>query len=203
MEAALQRQFIASVERFASDVDFDRLYPDDIRVLSKRHWTPLHTAREAAVFLSTAPGTKILDIGSGAGKFCLAAGYYHPGVSYYGIEQRKNLVKDAEAARALLALDNVSFMHGNFTQLKFRNYDHFYFYNSFYENIITSNRIDDSIEYSVELYNYYNRCLFRQLEQTPPGTRLATFHSLEDEVPSGFHLAGSSSGQLLKFWVRE
>lgn len=188
---------------FASDEEFDRLYPQTVQALSKRHWTPLQVAREAAAYLATDTGVKILDIGSGVGKFCLAAAYYHPAAVYVGIEQRKNLVYNAEKARSALQLSNVSFINANFTQLQFKHYDHFYFYNSFYENIVKHSRIDESIAYSEQLYNYYNRYLFRQLEQTRSGTRLVTFHSMEDEVPAGFHLFGSSIGHLLKFWIKE
>ena len=39
--------------------------------------------------------------------------------------------------------------HGNFTQLDFKNFDHFYFYNAFYENLAGTDKIDDSIDYSV------------------------------------------------------
>ena len=202
MEVQLQEKTAGVEKWFGSDEAFDRLYPAAVQALSKRHWTPLQVAREASAFLGADPRVKILDIGSGAGKFCLAAAHFNPTPFYYGIEQRKNLVYNAETARQVLRMDNVSFIHGNFTQVHFRDYDHFYFYNSFYENITAVNRMDESIDYSVELYNYYNRYMFKQLEQTPPGTRLAAFHSMEDEVPPGFHVVGSSPDRLLKFWIK-
>jgi SAM-dependent methyltransferase len=202
MEVQLPGKITGIEKWFGCDEAFDRLYPATVQALSKRHWTPLQVAKEAAAFLATGEGVNILDVGSGAGKFCLAAAYYYPKPFYYGIEQRKNLVYNAETARQVLRLDNVSFIHGNFTQVDFRQYDHFYFYNSFYENITAVNRMDETIDYSVELYNYYNRYMFKQLEQTRPGTRLATFYSMEDEVPSGFHVVGSSPDHLLKCWIK-
>lgn len=93
-------------------------------------------------------------------------------------------------------------MNGNFTQLDFRNYDHFYFYNAFYENITGTDKIDNSIDYSLELFNYYNRYLYKQLELRPSGTRLATYHSLEDEIPRGYHIVGAEMNELLKFWIK-
>jgi SAM-dependent methyltransferase len=169
---------------------------------SRRHWTPLSVARKAAVFLAAGTGSRILDIGCGVGKFCLGAAYYKPEAFYFGIEQRKNLVEYADEARDRLGLYNVSFLHGNFTQLDLRNYDHFYFYNSFYENLQETDKIDDSIAYSAELFNYYNRYLYRQLDRMPPGTRLATFHSLEGEIPTGFQVVGTEMDNLLKFWIK-
>jgi SAM-dependent methyltransferase len=187
---------------FSSDAMLEQLYPRDIRELSKRHWTPLGVARKAAHFLALENNARILDIGSGAGKFCLAAAFYRPKAFYYGVEQRISLVYKAETARQILRLENVSFLHGNFTKLDFRNYDHFYFYNAFYENLVGTDKIDNSIVYSGELYNYYTRYLYQQLEQKPAGTRLATYHSMEDEIPPGYHVVGSEFDNLLKFWIK-
>lgn len=188
---------------FSSDIQFLQLYPVSIQVLARRHWTPLNVAQKAANFLAAEKNVRILDIGSGVGKFCIAAGYYKPHAFYYGVEQRKDLVEHAESARNYLGLQNVSFIYGNFTQLNLKYYDHFYFYNSFYENLTGTGKIDDSIAYSDELYNYYIRYLFKQLEQMPSGTRLATYHSLEDEVPPCFHVVDSEIDNLLKFWIKE
>ncbi|MEI9806579.1 MAG: methyltransferase domain-containing protein [Bacteroidota bacterium] len=187
---------------FYSDEMFNRIYPPEIQNLARRHWTPLSVARKAASFLAAQPYVRILDIGSGVGKFCLGAAHYKPRALYVGVEQRNNLVEYAETARSLLGLQNVSFIHGNFTQLNFKDYHHFYFYNSFYENLASTDKIDTSIDYSGELYNYYTRYLFKQLEQKPAGTRLATFHSLEDEIPQDYHVVGSEMDNLLKFWIK-
>jgi len=187
---------------FSSDGQFNLLYPPSIQSLSPRHWTPIYVARKASYFLAAENNVRILDIGGGVGKFCLSAAYYNPKVFYYGVEQRKSLINHAEIAKDILHMTNVSFIHGNFTQLDFRKYDHFYFYNSFYENLTGTNKIDDNIDYSGELYNYYNRYLYKQLEQKPAGTRLATFHSLEDELPPGYHIVGTEMDNLLKFWIK-
>lgn len=187
---------------FNSDIEFNRLYPLSIQNLAKKHWTPLPIARKAACFLAEENNVTILDVGSGVGKFCLAAAYHKPNAFFFGVEQRKGLIDHAEAAKEILQLDNASFIYGNFTQLDFRQYDHFYFYNAFYENMIGTDKIDNSIVYSNELFNYYNRYLYRQLEQKPAGTRLVTFHSLEDEVPPGYHAVGTEIDSLLKFWIK-
>jgi SAM-dependent methyltransferase len=189
---------------FSSDQHFDQLYPCAIQDLARKHWTPLYVARKAALFLTgdNKNNTRILDIGSGVGKFCLAAAQFRPAAFYYGVEQRQSLIYKAETARQILKLENVSFIPGNFTKLDFRNYDHFYFYNAFYENLVGTDKIDNSIVYSGELYNYYTRYLYQQLEQRPAGTRLATYHSMEDEVPKSYALAGSEMDHLLKFWIK-
>lgn len=187
---------------FASDKNFDQLYPLTIRTHSRKHWTPLLIAKMAADFLATESNTRVLDIGSGVGKFCLAAAYYKPKAFFYGVEQRKYLIQYADSAKEILDPENVLFIPGNFTQLDFRQYDHFYFYNSFYENLSGTEKIDNSIEYSGELFNYYNRYLYKQLEQKPAGTKLVTFHSLEDEIPRDYHEVNAAIDNLLKFWIK-
>ncbi len=188
---------------FRSDNDFNHLFPSPVQALALRHWSPLVVARKAAEFLANKDNVRILDVGSGIGKFCLVAAYYNPNVSVYGIEQRKGLVDHAETAKATLNLSNVFFIHGNFTQLDFRNYDHFYFYNSFYENLNGKVKIDNSIEYSTELYNYYNRYLCMQLEQKPAGTRVVTFHCLENEVLQSYTMVGSEYENQLLYYIKK
>lgn len=187
---------------FTSDDEFNKLYPVSLAALSQRHWTPLSVAREAIQFLDAGENSRVLDIGSGAGKFCLAAAHFAPDALLFGVEQRHRLLHQAEKLKNTLALDNVFFIHANFTQLDFRDYDHFYFYNAFYENLDGTDKIDDSIDYSAELFHYYNRFLYRLLDQKPPGTRLVTYHSLEDEIPANYHLIESKKNELLKFWIK-
>ena len=187
---------------FGSDIQFHHLYPLSVQALASRHWTPLSISQKVAGFLATEDNSRILDIGSGIGKFCLAAAYFEPRCLYYGVEQRKDLVAHAEIAKGILGMTNVTFIHGNFTHLDLRNYDHFYFYNAFYENLDGSDKIDNSIPYSGSLYNYYNNRLYKHLEQTPAGTKLATFHSLDNEVPSCFELVNAEIINGLKFWIK-
>jgi SAM-dependent methyltransferase len=187
---------------FTSDEQFNNLYPSPIKQLAARHWTPMIVARKAAAFLAVGNNIRILDIGSGVGKFCLAAAYHYPKAFYYGIEQREGLIQHAETAKETLGFNNVSFIHGNFTQLDFKQYDSFYFYNSFYENLTGNDKIDDSIDYSDELFDYYNRYLYTQLAQKPAGTRLTTFHSLEEEVPNSYHIVGTEMDNRLKYWLK-
>jgi len=187
---------------FASDLQFHKQFPASVHEQASMHWTPLHIARKAAEFLAVEKNTSILDIGSSVGKFCLAAAYYQPQSFFYGVEQREELVTWANIAKQNTGLKNVSFLHENLTQLDLSQYDHFYFFNAFYENIDDSYKIDNSITYSHSLYNSYNRFLYKQLEKKDPGTRLATFHSMEDEIPPAYHEVGSAADDLLKFWIK-
>lgn len=186
---------------FTNDAAFDWLYPEHFQLLSLKHWTPLAIARKAAEFLAE-PGARVLDIGSGIGKFCLAAGHHFPETFFYGVEQRHELIYLAEEAKGYTMLSNVTFIYANITQVNFKEFDHFYFYNSFHENIDSENQIDDSIELSESLYNYYNQYLCAALDKKPSGTRLVTFHSFEQEIPPGFKLVDISCNGLMKMWIK-
>jgi len=188
---------------FITDSRFDKLYPLHIRQLGTRHWTNLMVAEMAANFLSVENGAKILDIGSGVGKFCLAASYFKPASVYFGIEQRKALIEHAETAQQILQLHNATFIHGNFTDINFKQFDHFYFYNSFYENIAGESHIDETLPYSNEIFDEYNWLLQQQLAKRPSGTRLATYHSTENEIPESYHEVGSELEGIVKFWIKE
>jgi SAM-dependent methyltransferase len=188
---------------FKNDFEFHQLYPFFIRELAGRHWTPLSIARKVVQFLTPVESVKILDIGSGVGKFCLAAAHFRPYAQIYGIEQRENLVEYANEAKSALNLQNVSFRCGNFTQLNLKQYDHFYLYNPFFENIDKSDRIDDDILYSESLYNYYNQYLFNHLEDMPAGTRVVTYCSWDEEIPAGYQLIETDFQYLVKFWLKQ
>jgi len=187
---------------FESDEQFDQLYPPSIALLAGRHWTPLEVSKKTARFLATHKGARVLDIGCGVGKFCLSAAFFEPDTEFYGVEQREQLLQHAEAAKAALGSKNAAFFHANFTQLDFRDYDHFYFFNSFYENLDGTDKIDNTIAYSNELFDYYNRRLYKLLEQRPAGTRLVTYHSMEDEIPGNYYVVDELSNTLLKFWIK-
>ena len=142
---------------FNNDLRFNKLYPKSIQAKAARHWTPVDVAKTAAEFLAPHNDVHVLDIGSGIGKFCLAAAYHKPDAIFYGVEQRKDLADYAFDVSCKFGIYNVSFIHGNFTQLDFRQFDSFYFFNSFYENLSGTEKIDYTIEHSLSLYNYYNR----------------------------------------------
>jgi SAM-dependent methyltransferase len=187
---------------FNSDLRFNQLFPKRIQTKAARHWTPVEVAKTAADFLAAGNDVHVLDIGSGIGKFCLTAAYHKPKAIFYGVEQRKDLAGYAFDVSCKFGIYNVSFIHGNFTNVDFRQFDSFYFYNSFYENLEGTEKIDYTIEHSSALYNYYSRYLYKQLEGMRKGTRIATYHSLEDEIPPSYYVVKTEFNGLLKFWIK-
>lgn len=187
---------------FASDLIFNSLYPAPIQAVAEKHWTPLAVAQKAAAFLAISPGVKILDIGSGSGKFCLTAAHHQPETVFYGIEQRSGLVALCNNLKEQLQLKNVFFICDNIINVDFKEYDHFYFYNSFYENIDGTQKIDYNVEYSEKLYDSYNHYLHKQLNTKPAGTRLVTYHSFGNEIPKGYEIVQTDYYDYLKFWIK-
>lgn len=126
-----------------------------------------------------------------------------PMLNFFGIEQRAYLIQRALKAQKTLDLQNVSFIHGNFTQLNLKEFDHFYFFNAFYENIDDLDRIDEDIDYSESLYEYYVRYLHKGLQQMPEGTKLVTYHSFRREIPIGYEIVESHQNGDLIFWIKK
>lgn len=187
---------------FESDNFFNSLFPTAIQLAAKKHWTPLEVAKKAAEFLAINPKETVLDIGSGAGKFCLIAAHFYPEVQFVGAEQREDLVILSNELKDQLGLKNVEFIHENITNLDFKKYSHFYFYNAFYENIEGTQKIDYKVPYSEKLYDYYNLCLYKQLKKKPAGTRIATFHSLGNEIPDGYEVLQTNFADYLHYWIK-
>ncbi|MBN9691352.1 MAG: methyltransferase domain-containing protein [Verrucomicrobia bacterium] len=178
---------------------WDRLYPQRIQELSRSHWTPLRVARLAAEFLVQSPGTRVLDIGCGPGKFCLAGALTSPG-HFTGIEQRPHLHQVAQSTAAFAPSDQITFHCGNITQVEFAPFDAFYLYNPFEENLETLMRIDDSLSLRDELYDEYIEYVAGQLARAPLGTRVATYCGLCEEIPLGYDAEESPDYQRLKLW---
>jgi len=187
---------------FESEESFCQLYPPALRQLDKVHWSPLDVIRKASAFLASEKGVKILDIGSGIGKFCLAGSYFRPHASFFGVEQRRYLVDHAVRAAEKSGMTNVRFIHKDFTGMELTRFDHFYFYNSFFENLVESDKIDDSIAHDPGLYHYYTSYLYRELNKMPAGTKVVTYCSWNDEIPPGYQLKATSLKHLLKFWIK-
>ncbi|EHQ28972.1 methyltransferase domain-containing protein [Mucilaginibacter paludis] len=187
---------------FRTDSDFDWLYPEYLQLMSQKHWTPLPIAKKAAEFLAE-PGSRVLDIGSGIGKFCLTGAYFNPEADFFGVEQRHELYYHANIARNYTQLNNVGFIHANITQINFNEFDHFYFFNAFYENVDQKNAIDDTIETSYSLYVYYTAYLLAVLKGVKKGTRLVTYQCLDEVCDINFRLVWSSDSTLLRMWIKE
>jgi hypothetical protein len=83
-----------------TEASFDRFLPERLRLPSVRHWTPLVAAMQCAGWLDELGAETIVDLGSGAGKFCVVAALAGHAARITGIEQRDWLVSRLGGARA-------------------------------------------------------------------------------------------------------
>jgi SAM-dependent methyltransferase len=183
------------------DEKFDLIYSPRLRELSSMFWTPVAVAAEAAEMLVTAPATRVLDIGCGAGKFCLVGASLTDG-RFTGVEQRSELVSAARQAAAGLHLPDVEFLHGNVMGVAFADYNAFYLFNPFEEHLFNRPRIDNAVARSPELFKRYTKHVAAQLGARPFGTRVVTYLGYADDIPACYDCESTFFDDDLKLWIK-
>ncbi len=183
------------------DHEFDRHYPEDICAQSYCHWTPVDVSQTAAEWLVEKPGTRVLDIGCGPGKFCAIGATTTLG-HFTGVEQRGRLVKAAREILQRHRITRAEIVHGNITAVSFDAFDAFYLFNPFEENILPMLRIDHDVAMESQLYDDYTLHVQTQLEQKPLGTRIVTYYGSCAEVPECYVCVRTAWDGLLKLWIK-
>ena len=170
-----------------SDRAFDGLLPDDLRTRSALHWTPLTVASRAAEWIEELGIGSVVDIGSGVGKFCVAAALAGK-ATYTGIEQRARLVNVARKLAETLDLSaRVSFIHGTLGVSDIPSAEAYYMYNPFGENLFgPKSQIDGDVELNEARYRRDISAAERLLTEAPLGTFLITYNGFGGHVPPTF-----------------
>jgi SAM-dependent methyltransferase len=188
-----------------ADVEFDAIYPEWIRRLSEHHWTPLDVCVRAAELLVDGDRSTILDIGSGAGKFCLI-GAACTGARFVGVEQRPRLVGISHQIARRAGLGNANFIHGNAMSLDWGRFDGFYLFNPFYEHIVDDlPRIDGPSVVSPHLFTNYVVTTCVKLFAAKRGARVVSYHGFGGPMPRGFRriLREPAGSEYLELWEKE
>ena len=187
-----------------SDREFDEVFATETRQLSSAHWTPVRVAVCAAKMLVTSPRTKVLDIGCGSGKFCLI-GAATQTVSFAGIDQRHHLLLEGEAIARSANISNVEFIHGNMMDLDWSDYNAFYLYNPFLENVCMPAMIDETVALKPEYFYMYVEAVQLKLMVLPVGTRVVTYHGFGGEMPYGYRMVANKEigSDFLQCWIKE
>lgn len=184
------------------DEEFDQIYPEAIRKVADTHFTPIQVSKFAAKIIADRPNIKILDIGAGVGKFCTIGSVCSEGY-FVGVEQRKGLYEIAKGICKRYKLTNVEIINANILDISFADFEAFYFFNSFQENLSVSDRIDDEVQLKRELFREYSLFVRDQLAAMPKGTKIVTYYSLLSEIPKNYTLTLSAFDEKLKVWEKK
>ncbi|MFI5297450.1 MAG: methyltransferase domain-containing protein [Polyangiales bacterium] len=185
------------------DEVFDEMLHPYLRSRSPKFWTPFSVARRAGELLAVLGVGRVLDVGSGPGKFCIAAATAAPKVQFVGVEQRKPLVSTARQIATRLGVTNVEFEVGDATLSELTSFDAVYFFNPFAENSFEArDRLDQTVELTEARRLRDVAHIERALARTKIGTLVLTYHTFGGRFPDTFTLFHSerSGTDWLRIW---
>jgi len=184
-----------------SDEEFDHIFPDHVRHSSMHHWSTVEVCRHAADWLVTADGTRVLDVGCGPGKFCAIGAAFTQG-HFTGVEQRRNLCRTARQVVNYHNIPRVEILHSNVTEVAFTQFDAFYFFNPFQENLVPMLKIDDEVPVEFEYYARYINYVRKELATLPHGTRVVTYWGDCHEIPPCYDCVETAFENELRLWIK-
>lgn len=190
-----------SDKEYRTDSSFDAIFPKAVQKHSFIHWTPIEIFETAFDWLELKESSHLLDIGSGAGKFCALAGMRSK-AQFTGVEMRPDLVQVARKTARKLHLSNVSFIEADVTTIDFSSFTHFYYYNPFCEFLAEFDHIDDRISFDAEAFRKYEDYVIDQFELQPIGTRIVTYCSESFTFPASYELRDLLYDGKLALWVK-
>jgi hypothetical protein len=185
----------------AADHEFDELIPSHLRHLSRVHWTPLHIAARATALLCAGPDTKILDVGSGIGKLCIAGALSYPAM-WCGIESIEPLViASRDLAKRIGADEHTRFLHGDALSVDWKPFDALYFYNPFEVGVVQRDPTNEELDFRVHI-----ACVERRLAGLDAGTRVVTLNGFGGAMPATYRLEHHEPipgwGHELALWIQ-
>lgn len=169
------------------DDAFDQFIPHEDRRVSSEYWTPVVVATRAAQWLDYFGARSVVDIGSGVGKFCVAAALGSD-CRFTGIEHRMRLVAAARAlARTFEVDDRVAFLESTMINAGWPKADAYYLYNPFGENLCRHEyQLDRDVELGIDRYKREISAAERFIEHAPRGTFLVTYNGFGGRVADSY-----------------
>jgi hypothetical protein len=152
--------------------------------VSEQYWTPLRVVKRAAEWLAELGIRTVVDIGSGAGKFCVA-GALLTDARFIGLEHRRTLVESARSlAKTFGVSRRVTFVHGALGAVATPRAEAYYLYNPFGDYWFDSSRHDDP----AMAFNQPGReddiaAVERLIRLSPVGTTVLTYNSFGGRMP--------------------
>jgi SAM-dependent methyltransferase len=169
------------------DACFDQFLPYELRLVSAQHWTPVVVALRVAEWLDDAGVREVVDVGSGAGKLCVAAALASR-CSFIGIEQRPRLVLAARALAARFRVeDRVHFIESTLGHDTIPDARAYYLYNPFGENLFENDPdLGADVELSYERYQHDVALMEDVFERAPAGTIVIKYNGFGGRMPASY-----------------
>jgi SAM-dependent methyltransferase len=152
------------------DRAIDALYPAAIRDAGEQLWTKVAVARRVAEQFVEHRAFRVLDVGAGCGKFCIAAAAAHPELQIVGCERDPRLVELAAQCATGMAVSNVRFVTGDATRMPWTDFDGIYMFRPFDDDVEAIHRIE------------------RLLDDARLGMVVVTYNRFGGRVPAGWEL---------------
>ena len=184
-----------------SDETFDEVFPEAVRRVSEVHWTPVEVAFRAARLLAPARSARIIDVGAGAGKFCLVAAGA-TGADVHGVERSPYLASVArEAARRMGVATNVR--EGSFESEDPSTFDGIYLFNPFTESLCVPGAVT-AFDHDARRAGNDIRRAEKFLRGARVGVRVATFCGFGGPMPKRYELMIREyrGGGVLEVWTK-
>ena len=173
--------------RAGADDAFDRFLPPPLREVSQQYWTPVPVVRRVASWLRDAKARTVVDIGSGAGKFCVA-GALLTRCRFIGVEQRESLVDTARGLAETFGVDErVTFVHGGFNAATTPAGDAYYLFNPFGPYAFSAARFaEPDVVFTPATHRADIAAAIEFLARAPHGTVVITYNGFGGKFPSGY-----------------
>jgi SAM-dependent methyltransferase len=171
------------------DRAFDIFLPDDLRALSPDQWTPLEVAASAARWLRECGVERVVDIGSGPGKFCVAAALAGS-FELIGLEQNPRFVAVARSLARLFGVESrARFVHGALGSGALPAADAYYLYNPFAQQLFApSESFDGDAPANYQRYLRDVRLAQDVFRRAPAGTIVLTYNGFGGLMPASYEV---------------
>lgn len=173
--------------RRSTDAAFDRFLPDALREVSDHYWTPLPVIRRVALWLRETGVRSVVDVGSGAGKFTVAAALLTR-CRFVGVEHRAGLIEAAESlAAAFEVSERVSFVHGGIEAAAQLRCDAYYLFNPFGRYWFDEPEYDEpSLTFAPDVRDEHLAAVGAMLAAAPKGTFVITYNGFGASLPGSY-----------------